>query len=343
MQNFYMRTLAILLGSLASGAFAAPAGALLFSQEGAQIIDAAGVTRPARQGDALQTGERLLTPPNGISQVKLPDGSLISVRPGSELRIDPPPAGAPTQQQIALIHGAIRVIGAELMDKLKASAISLQTGQANLQLTGADIESAVVRADGQKPQGAGDPGSYNRLQTGAGTLRSGTVLEPLVLRQVNFVSLTSFQPITLASVSPTLFSSGALLATMPVGASVGGLAPASSTGLAPVTASVLSSSTLLSGKTLSPTTSTLASSSLSGPVSAAALLPAINVQNTFTPITTQSVLTVAGASPLQPQVIAAAPLPTTTVLTKVLFAPPVVIKPRVPICTFTLLYGTVCR
>jgi hypothetical protein len=332
MKKIHSCTLAVFLGSLISGAFAAPAGALLFSQEGAQIIDAAGATRPARQGDALQTGERLLTPPNGITQVKLPDGSLISVRPGTEMRIDPPPAGAPNQQQIALIHGAVRVIGAELMDKQKSSAITLQTGQATLQLTGADIESAVVRPDSQRPKGQGDPGSYNRLQIGAGSLRSGTVLEPLALRQVSFISLAGLQPITLGSVSPTLFGSGALLATAPVSPSVGGLAPAP--------ASVLSSSTVLSGKNFSPTTSTLTS----GPA-AAAPFPASNLQNTFTPITTGSVLTVAGNFPgpvagASPGPVAA-PLP--YVQPRFLFAPPLPVRPRLPICTFTLLYGTVCR
>lgn len=342
MQDFNVRTLAILLGSFASGAFAAPAGALLFSQEGAQIIDAAGVTRPARQGDVLQTGERLLTPPNGITQVKLPDGSLISVRPGTEMRIDPPPTGVPNQQQIALIHGAVRVIGAELMDKLKSSAITLQTGQATLQLTGADIESAVVRPDSQKPQGLGDPGSYNRLQIGAGTLRSGTVLEPLALRQVSFISLAGLQPITLGSVSPTLFGSGLVLATTPVSASVGGLAPApapaTSAAPTPVAASVLSPSAVPTGK-ISPTTSTLTSISLSG----LAAIPVINLQETFTPITTTSTLIVAGASPVPTPTVpmAAAPLPTTTLLSKILFAPPVVIKPK-PSCGFTLLKGFGC-
>lgn len=319
MQNFYMRTLAILLGSLTSSAFAAPAGVLLFAQEGAQVIDAAGVTRPAKQGDTLQTGERLLTPPNGITQVKLPDGSLISVRPGTEMRLDTPPAGAPTQQQIALIHGAVRVIGAELMDKQKSSAITLQTGQATLQLTGADIESAVVRPDSQKPQGQGDAGSYNRLQFGAGTLRSGTVLEPLALRQVSFISLASFQPIILGSVSPTLFGSGALLGTAPVIGSVGGLAPAPT--------SALTSTSSLSGL-----------GGLSG-LGTAARLPGSNLKDAFSPLGQTSALAVSGQS----QAVPVTPLPTTSVLTKALFQPPPAIKPRLPICTYTLKYGTVCR
>lgn len=256
MQKFHMRTLAILLGSLASSAFAAPAGTLLFSQEGVRIIDASGATRPARQGETLQTGERLLTPANGITQVKLPDGSLVSVRPGTELKIDPPAAGNPSQQQLTLIQGAVRVIGSELMDKRKSSAITLQTGQATLQLTGADIESAVIRPDGPRPQGGGDPGTYNRLLFGAGTLRSGAVLEPLPLRQVSFVSLASLQPVTLTSVSPTLFTSSSTLAGALAGTSVGG------TATAPAIGGTSSPGTTTLGSSFSATTSTLTASSL---------------------------------------------------------------------------------
>lgn len=288
MQNFDMRTLAILLGSLASGAFAAPAGTLLFSQEGVRIIDAAGTERPAKQGEALQTGERLLTPANGITQVKLPDGSLISVRPGTELKIDPPPPGNPNQQQLILIQGAVRVIGSELMDnKRKPSAITLQTGQATLQLTGADIESAVIRPDGPRPQGGGDPGTYNRLLFGAGTLRSGAVLEPLALRQVSFVSLANLQPITLSSVSPTLFASSGTFTGAFVGTGTGSTAPA--IGGTPS----LATPTL--GTSFTATTSTLTSSSLR--------TTNLNISslNVFSPIVTTSQPAISGAGTTQPK------------------------------------------
>jgi hypothetical protein len=333
MKNLHMRTLAILLGSLASGAFAAPAGTLLFSQEGVRIIDASGATRPARQGDTLQTGERLLTPANGITQVKLPDGSLVSVRPGTELKIDPPPAGNPSQQLLTLIQGAVRVIGSELMDnKRKPSAITLQTGQATLQLTGADIESAVIRPDGPRPQGGGDPGTYNRLLFGAGTLRSGTVLEPLALRQVSFVSLASLQPITLSSVSPTLFTSSSALAGALVSTGTGGTT-------APVGGAPLPA-TSLATTSFTPTTSTLTSSALSG--SLISSVGPSNLQNAFSPISTQGGLSTSIAS--QPKGVLPGAQPIVTYI-PVYFAPPVVYKPKPVICTPSPFFGRppICR
>lgn len=184
---------------------AEPAGTLVFVQDGVQIINAGGQARPARQGDVLQTGERLQTPPNAITQIKLPDGSLMGMRPGAELRIDPPAAGSGHQSpEVALLQGAIRVVGVELMDRSKTSGLILKTGQTSVQLTGADIESAVLKPE-VRPTGE-TPGTYNRLAVGSATLRSGSIVEPLPIRQVSFVPANSPVPAILATVGPTVFA-----------------------------------------------------------------------------------------------------------------------------------------
>lgn len=183
-------------------ALAAPAGTVLFSQPGSQIVDAGGTPRPAQRGDVLQHGERLLTPAGGISQVLLPDGSILGVRPGSELRFDPPSGAAPTV--VALLQGSVRAIAAELMDSKRPSAMTLMSGQATLQLKGADVETTVV---GDKQRNAVDPGSYSRLLTGTASIGKGSLVEPLSPRQVSFVGPSTVAPVTLSAVSPDLFGS----------------------------------------------------------------------------------------------------------------------------------------
>ncbi len=208
--------LILALGS-ALPALAEPAGTLLFVQDGVRIINADGQSRPARQGEVLQTGERLQTPPNAITQLKLPDGSLMGVRPGAELRIDPPAVGgAGRSPEVALLQGAIRVVGVELMDRSKTSAVIVKAGQTTLQLTGADIESAVLKPEARPapspgsapgtPAAGESPGTYNRLAAGAATLRSGTITETLPMRQVSFVPANSPIPTILATVGPTVFA-----------------------------------------------------------------------------------------------------------------------------------------
>jgi FecR protein len=200
-------TFALVSTMLAAAAFAAPAGTLLFTQSGAQILDANGVPRPAKRGDVIQEGERVRAPNGGISQLLLPDGSLIGMRPSSEIKLDKPALLTDSSKQlISLTQGAVRVIGSELMDTKKPSAFTFQSGLATLKLQGADLETALVKPDAPKTAGSGDAGSYNRLLIGTGSIGSGTAVEPLAPRQVSFVGAINVAPVLVSSVSPTLFS-----------------------------------------------------------------------------------------------------------------------------------------
>jgi hypothetical protein len=200
-------TLAITNAIFATVVFAAPAGTLLFAQPGSEIVGNNGVARPAKRGEVLEEGERLRTPVGAISQLLLPDGSLVGMRPGSELKLDlPGNASDRAKQVISLLQGSARVIGSELMDATKPSGFTLQSGLATLRLQGADLESAVVKPDAAKTAGVPNAGSYNRMLIGTGSIGSGTLLEPLAPRQVSFVGAINMAPIVVASISPTLFS-----------------------------------------------------------------------------------------------------------------------------------------
>jgi FecR protein len=201
---------------LAPVAWAEPAATLLFTQAGTQIVDPQGISRAAKQGDILATGERLLTPPGAITQIRLPDGSLVGMRPGSELKIDLPPKAAPDAGNIvSLQQGALRLIGAELMDAKKRSSVTLQSGNATMKLVGADLQSALVRPGDNNPQGSGEAGAYNRLLTGSGSIGSGSGLEQLAVRQTSFVGASGVAPVTLALAPSSVFV-GAPPAVVPV-------------------------------------------------------------------------------------------------------------------------------
>ena len=188
---------------------AAPAGTLLFAQPGTQIVNSTGTARAATKGDVLQTGERLVTPTGAISQVLLPDGSLIGMRPDSEVRIDAAPAGSDSRAPVVnLVNGTARVIGAELMDTKKATNFTLQSGSATVKLKGADLESAVVKVE-PKSVGAGTPpGSYQRLLMGAGTVANGSQVANLATQQVSYTGATNTALVNVATPSQNLFSGG---------------------------------------------------------------------------------------------------------------------------------------
>ena len=192
-----------------SDAAAAPAGTLLFAQPGTQIVGTTGTARAATKGDLLQSGERLLTPPGAMSQVLLPDGSLIGMRPDSEVRIDLPPAGSDaTPPVVSLVNGSARVISADLLDAKKLTNFTLQSGNATVKLKGADMESAVIKANDKAPPGASAPGSYQRLMVGSGSVSNANVATTLRTGQINFVGAPNTAPVTLAEASPNLFATG---------------------------------------------------------------------------------------------------------------------------------------
>lgn len=323
------------------------AGVLVFALPGVQIIDANGVTRPALQGDQIKGGERLLTPPDAISQLKLPDGSLVSLRPGSELKVELPPAASSGQAPIvmSLINGAVRVVGAELMDKLKPSLVTLQTGQTSLRLSGADIESAVLRA-GAKPTlpGAVDvatPGTYNRLAAGSAILTSGTVVEPLPIREVSFVAVNNPLPTILPTLSPTILSSAAPLS---------GLRTLSVSPLPVLTSTSIDKlETPLPTLSLSEplrTTSTLTTLRLE-PISTVSTTTAVPL--VFSPISTGSISTTTITATALPTAItptttlAIAPITIQPVIAPVLLQPlTTVIKPPLT-CTRNILGQLICK
>jgi hypothetical protein len=193
-------TLAATLCLLSTAVLAAPAGTVLFTQTGSQIVGADGTARPAQRGDVLQHGEKLLTPAGGISQILMQDGSILGVRPETELRFDPPIGSA--LPAVSLLQGSVRVIAAELMDAKRPSAMTLRSGEATLRLKGGDVETTVVD---DKQRRAVEPGSYSRLITGNASIGKGSLVEPLSPRQVSFVGSANLAPVVISSASPELF------------------------------------------------------------------------------------------------------------------------------------------
>ena len=211
MKHLGRTTLILLATSLASTSFAATEGTVLFAQPGTQIIEPSGAVRSVKRGDRVNTGDRLITGPGAIAQVKLLDGSLLGLRPESEMKIAVPPSAADKSLQVvSLTKGAVRVIGSELMDGKKPSRFTLQSGLATLQLKGADLESSLVPpTTGAKPLGGADSGSYNRMVVGTGSVGTGSgAVTPLAPRESVFVgSAVGTTPIiVMASSTPLIVS-----------------------------------------------------------------------------------------------------------------------------------------
>lgn len=71
-----------------TAAQAALAGRVVFAIGHAEVVDAAGVARPAAGGVELRAGERIVTGPESFVHLRMVDQAFIAVRPESTLEID---------------------------------------------------------------------------------------------------------------------------------------------------------------------------------------------------------------------------------------------------------------
>jgi len=143
-------------------------GHVMFVKGAVTILDSAGHARPARQGDALRPGDRVETAADSVGQVKLPDGSLVGLRPGSAVAIENV-AGDPNRARLVrLSRGAMRVIN---RDASGQQVLLVETPTAEIRLVNADTEAFVVDAAEGAREGL-PIGTYSRIIAGDGTLKT---------------------------------------------------------------------------------------------------------------------------------------------------------------------------
>ncbi len=176
------RAALLLLLSLAPAAVQAAAGQVLFAL-GRVEIQRAGQTLPAPRGAAVEVGDVISTGPTGLAQVRLRDGSLLSLRYGStmqvaEFRMPEPapvavtPAGAPASSAAAtggrsvlrLLRGAFRTVTG-LIGRNSGDAYSVVTPVATIGIRGTDYSAAYCNGDcGSTPDGLYVGVSYGGIE-----------------------------------------------------------------------------------------------------------------------------------------------------------------------------------
>ncbi|CAG0950614.1 hypothetical protein RHDC4_00052 [Rhodocyclaceae bacterium] len=204
------RGTAALLGTLACiGAFAQEGAQVLFSNGSLTVIDAGGNQRVAKQGDMLLPGDRLVTPPGVLAQIKLPDGAMVSARPESELRLERMGANA-DRTVLQLNQGNVRVLNVDAPPGIVTRPVEVVTSTSTLQLTRGDGESILV-----KPGGRAEPGTYNRVQVGEAVMRTAAGSLPLQTQQAAFAPRPETSPTIIAELPKALALAPATGATPP--------------------------------------------------------------------------------------------------------------------------------
>lgn len=200
-------------------------GKILFATDGVRIVDQDGNERPATQGEPIQPGERVVTGPDALGQIKMTDGGFVGVRPGSSLAFERQAsaiAGAP--HVLKLDRGDVRVLNMSFDDRATPKEFVLKTPGGLVQLMQADSV-ASLRPTGDGPDGQNR--TLVRLSAGEAVASNGNgAIKSLTVNEI--VSVTPAEVKTAAQTTlsaPPLISSRLRTAQDPLSRTVAGTTP----------------------------------------------------------------------------------------------------------------------
>jgi hypothetical protein len=136
------------------------------------------------RGSAVQPGDTLYSQPDSRAIIELRDGAKLTVRPGTELKIEgyryaADGSGANDSTILRLLKGGFRTITG-LLGQRRPSAFQVNTGTATIGIRGTDFVTRICEADcaaeskGVATRIARTPGYVARLLAVQGTLTTAT-------------------------------------------------------------------------------------------------------------------------------------------------------------------------
>jgi hypothetical protein len=170
-----------------------------------RVLSPSGDRRPER-GEEVREGETILTGAGALTQIRLADGGMLSIRGDTEMKFDRfSHAGENDRASsmfISLLKGGFRSVTG-LIGRLNRDGYRVTTPSATIGIRGTDHEPVVVP---QPPPGVTPtvpPGTYDRVYSGETFIRSmqGAV-QTVLPNQVGFISIEGAAPVILPQLPP---------------------------------------------------------------------------------------------------------------------------------------------
>ena len=155
-------------------------------------FDLQGRERVLQKGDTVAPGDRIVTSENALVQLRMNDGGYLSVRAGTEMKIDQFVFDEKDQKKssflVSLIKGGFRSITG-LIGKSNPDGYEIRTPGATIGIRGTDHEPMYIPpAASGLPAGIA-PGVYDKVNDGETFLRNEHGILPIKPGQVGFSPL----------------------------------------------------------------------------------------------------------------------------------------------------------
>lgn len=206
MKHTLRRAIAAISLATAPGLFAQSPGVdatVLFVHGRVEIIDSSGV-RAARRGDTITSSDRIITHAASSAQIRFSDGSLLALRPDTELVVSQyvyQPGSDTNVQQTDLIRGSLRAVSGAI-GQATPERVTYNTPVATMGIRGTSLQVVHLVPGQQIP--AELVGSYLYVETGqvAITTDAGEIV--VLPGQLFFVSSVTDLPLARTDVVLTI-------------------------------------------------------------------------------------------------------------------------------------------
>jgi hypothetical protein len=170
-----------------------------------RVLSPGGDRRPER-GDEVREGETILTGAGALTQIRLVDGGMLSIRGDTEMKFDRfSHAGESDRDSsmfISLLKGGFRSVTG-LIGRLNRDGYRVTTPSATIGIRGTDHEPVVVPPPppGVVPQVP--PGTYDRVYSGETFIQNRQgITQTIGPNQVGFISIQGAAPAILPQLPP---------------------------------------------------------------------------------------------------------------------------------------------
>jgi hypothetical protein len=160
-------------------------------------FDLQGRERVLQKGDTVAPGDRIVTSENALVQLRMNDGGYLSVRPGTEMKIDQFVFDEKDQKNssflVSLIKGGFRSITG-LIGRTNPGAYEIRTPAATIGIRGTDHEPMYIPPAASGLPTINAPGVYDKVNDGETFLRNEHGILPIKPGQIGFSPLKPAAP-----------------------------------------------------------------------------------------------------------------------------------------------------